>query len=424
MMFQVTKKLLSSFIYFIVLITQCSCEVLQLDSTNLESTLANNQVVFVNFYADWCRFSQMLAPIFEQTAEKIATEYPTPGMVTLAKVDCDRQGGIAQQYHVSKYPTMKLFYNGKPAKREYRGNRTPDGIAAFIRDHLKDPVKEFANLDVIYELPRQKRNVVGYFTSKESEEFKVFNNVAKILKDDCDFHAGFGEVSKPERTTGDNIIFKPDSEAQPEMVFLGSLTNQDLLHAWAQDKCVPLVREITFANGEELTEEGLPFVILFHKKEDTESLEAYRKEVSRLVSFKTSVNFLVADCETFSHPLHHLGKSVRDCPLVAIDSFKHMYMFPNFNEINTPNKLKQFILDLQSGKLHREFHHGPDPHIQALPEDPSAAPAVNDNPEVISAEVQASEKPAEEVETSPPESIFKQLKPSEHRYTLTDRDEL
>uniref|UniRef100_F6YRS8 Thioredoxin domain-containing protein n=1 Tax=Ciona intestinalis TaxID=7719 RepID=F6YRS8_CIOIN len=406
------KRCLYNFFIFLfnVLITQCSCEVLQLDSTNLESTLANNQVVFVNFYADWCRFSQMLAPIFEQTAEKIATEYPTPGMVTLAKVDCDRQGGIAQQYHVSKYPTMKLFYNGKPAKREYRGNRTPDGIAAFIRDHLKDPVKEFANLDVIYELPRQKRNVVGYFTSKESEEFKVFNNVAKILKDDCDFHAGFGEVSKPERTTGDNIIFKPDSvsnEAQPEMVFLGSLTNQDLLHAWAQDKCVPLVREITFANGEELTEEGLPFVILFHKKEDTESLEAYRKEVSRLVSFKTSVNFLVADCETFSHPLHHLGKSVRDCPLVAIDSFKHMYMFPNFNEINTPNKLKQFILDLQSGKLHREFHHGPD-----------------DNPEVISAEVQASEKPAEEVETSPPESIFKQLKPSEHRYTLTDRDEL
>ena len=46
-----------------------------------------------------------------------------------------------------------------------------------------------------------------------------------------------------------------------------------------------------------------------------------------------SVNFLMADCETFSHPLHHLGKTVRDCPLVAIDSFKHMYMFPNFDEI-------------------------------------------------------------------------------------------
>lgn len=34
------------------------------------------------------------------------------------------------------------------------------------------------------------------------------------------------------------------------MVYLGSLTNFDLTYAWAQDKCVPLVREITFENGE------------------------------------------------------------------------------------------------------------------------------------------------------------------------------
>lgn len=34
---------------------------------------------------------------------------------------------------------------------------------------------------------------------------------------------------------------------------------------------------------------------------------------------------------------------------VCIDSF------------SIPGKLKQFVLDLHSGKLHREFHHGPDP---------------------------------------------------------------
>ena len=27
----------------------------------------------------------------------------------------------------------------------------------------------------------------------------------------------------------------------------------------------------------------------------------------------------------------------------------------------TPGLVKQFIADLHSGKLHREFHHGPDP---------------------------------------------------------------
>ncbi len=34
------------------------------------------------------------------------------------------------------------------------------------------------------------------------------------------------------------------------MVYLSSLSNFDLTYAWAQDKCVPLVREITFENGE------------------------------------------------------------------------------------------------------------------------------------------------------------------------------
>lgn len=57
-------------------------------------------------------------------------------------------------------------------------------------------------------------------------------------------------VSESERISGDNVIHKPAGESIPDMVFLGSLTNFDLTYAWAQDKCVPLVREITFENGE------------------------------------------------------------------------------------------------------------------------------------------------------------------------------
>lgn len=38
---------------------------------------------------------------------------------------------------------------------------------------------------------------------------------------------------------------------------------------------------------QELTEEGLPFLILFHIKEDTESLEQFQQEVARqLISEK------------------------------------------------------------------------------------------------------------------------------------------
>lgn len=57
-------------------------------------------------------------------------------------------------------------------------------------------------------------------------------------------------VSEPERFSGDNVIYKPIGDNTPDMIYLGSLTNFDLTYSWAQDKCVPLVREITFENGE------------------------------------------------------------------------------------------------------------------------------------------------------------------------------
>lgn len=43
--------------------------------------------------------------------------------------------------------------------------------------------------------------------------------------------------------------------------------------------------------------------------------------------FSGSVNFLTADGTKFSHPLHHLGKTANDLPVLAIDSFRHMYLF-------------------------------------------------------------------------------------------------
>ena len=46
-----------------------------------------------------------------------------------------------------------------------------------------------------------------------------------------------------------------------------------------------------------------------------------------------SITAVTADGILFAHPLHHLGKSKNDLPLVAIDSFRHMYIFPNFEDI-------------------------------------------------------------------------------------------
>jgi len=80
------------------------------------------------------------------------------------------------------------------------------------------------------------------------------------------------------------------------------------------------------------------------------------------IIIKDTINAVYADGLKFSHPLNHLGKSANDLPLLAIDSFRHMYLFPkSFKDIGADQNLLKFVTDLHSGKLHREFHNGPDP---------------------------------------------------------------
>ena len=49
-------------------------------------------------------------------------------------------------------------------------------------------------------------------------------------------------------------------------------------------------------------------------------------------------NFVTADGFVFEHPLLHLGKGREDLPVIAIDSFKHMYVFPKYEDAKKPGK--------------------------------------------------------------------------------------
>ena len=49
----------------------------------------------------------------------------------------------------------------------------------------------------------------------------------------------------------------------------------------------------------------------------------------------------MADGIKFAHPLHHLGKSKEDLPLIAIDSFRHMYLFPKYEDMHIQGRLKE-----------------------------------------------------------------------------------
>lgn len=375
----------------------------QFTSENFDKTIASTELVFVNFYADWCHFSNLLSPVWDQAAD-LAAEKLDSSRVVVGKVDCDQQSTISSRFHISKYPTLKLLRNGHPAKREYRGQRSAQAFVDFLAEELRDPVKVINSTEDI-QLEKKKGQVIGYFESRDSTNYQSFEKMATALKDECHVVAGFGEPFRQRRQGGQDTVVVRKAGVSEEV----SLPNMDIMNTqkltdWAQRTCVPLVREITFSNAEELTEERLPFMILFHTQEDTDSPRRYAQLVEQqLFSEKDGINFLTADGLQFAHPLQHLGKSKDDLPLIAIDSFRHMYVYPDIKDMETPGKLKEFIDDLHSGKLHREFHYGP--------QKGSAAPAA------------AGTQPTTPPATSPPESVFKKLGPSENRYSLL-KDEL
>lgn len=99
---------------------------------------------------------------------------------------------IASRFHITKYPTLKVIRNGQPTKREYRGQRSVEAFEEFIRKQLEDPIKEFYDLKELTNLDDKKRMIIGYFDRKDVPEYGMFRRVATNLKDDCQFHVGFG----------------------------------------------------------------------------------------------------------------------------------------------------------------------------------------------------------------------------------------
>jgi endoplasmic reticulum resident protein 44 len=165
---------------------------------------------------------------------------------------------------------------------------------------LEDPIKEFVSLNDLNQLDDKKRIIVGYFDHRDQEQYKIFRRVATNLKEDCKFHAGFGDVVSSMHPPGTPIIvFRPDVALSHENdeTYHGSYMNFEEMNKWIQQKCVPLVREITFENAEELTEEGLPFLILFFRPGDHETVKDYKAIVeSELIGDKSEFkhfNFII-----------------------------------------------------------------------------------------------------------------------------------
>lgn len=418
------------YVFLVLHIFWCFGEavVIQITEANEKDAIKMKaRVAFVNYYADWCYFSQQLMPIFEETSNNFPPpDFTSPNRsnVVFGRVDCVDQEALCKNVAVNKYPTMLLFRYGIRSKKEYRMSRTVEAITEFINQQLTDAWKVANTVEHLNSgINTDYSNIILYTQNPDAPDLDKYKLTATQLRDRCNFHIAVGPEFSAETSDGPRLKFR-DKNGGEELAFNGEISDIYSMFTWTKDKCIPLVQELTFENAEELTEENKPFLVLFKDKNDKASLDTYTEAVNReLLDEKENIMILYADGEKFSHPLMHLGKSAKDLPLLAIDSFQHMYLFDSFNNLNVNGKLKQFILDLRSEKLHREYHHGPDetsPEQTASQPEPDGnamgqgnqAKGVPNTPEIILST------------TTKPPSVFRKLKPSPDRYTLLKKTEL
>ena len=80
--------------------------VMELTSENFNREIANNDLLLVDFWAEWCGPCKSMHPIFTRMAKKYKR-------VRFARVNVDNAQDIARKYGVQSIPTFIMFKNGE-----------------------------------------------------------------------------------------------------------------------------------------------------------------------------------------------------------------------------------------------------------------------------------------------------------------------
>jgi len=78
---------------------------IDLTTETFNETLDNNDIVIVDFWAEWCGPCKQFGPIFEKVSEEFTD-------VVFAKVNTEEQQALAQRYNVFSIPTIMVVRQG------------------------------------------------------------------------------------------------------------------------------------------------------------------------------------------------------------------------------------------------------------------------------------------------------------------------
>ena len=107
-----------------------------LHNDNFETTIAENAIVLVDFWATWCGPCRQFGPVYEEASNKHTD-------IVFGKVDTDAEQNLARAAQISSSPTIMAFRDGIAVFRQSGAlpGAALDDLIQQIRDLDMDQVR-------------------------------------------------------------------------------------------------------------------------------------------------------------------------------------------------------------------------------------------------------------------------------------------
>lgn len=99
------------------------------EATFADDVMTSQQLVVVDYWADWCSPCKQMAPILDE----LAAAYD--GRAKFVKVDTNDQPGLAAQQGIMSLPTLELWKDGRIVK-SLTGGKSKNALTKVIDEFI------------------------------------------------------------------------------------------------------------------------------------------------------------------------------------------------------------------------------------------------------------------------------------------------